>query len=326
MMNDHPNSILLGRTDIHISPMGIGAWAWGDQHFWGYGYGYTDEDIQAAVQVTLSAGINFFDTAEIYGRGKSERLAGKFLNSYGESQNPGKNRTTPLVIATKFFPYPWRLTKKRLVNALRGSLERLGIDQVSLYQVHWPYPPVPVEKWADGLADAFEQGLTQAVGVSNYNKVQMRRTVEVLNQRSLSLASNQVEYHLLNRRVEKNGLLALCQEMGITLIAYSPLAQGILTGKYSAENPPPRARRQVWTREKLERVKPLLSTMRSIGASHGGKTPAQVALNWVICKGGVPIPGAKNAQQAEENAGGLGWQLSAEELLELDQMSDQFHE
>jgi len=304
-------TIPLGSTDVRIPPLGIGTWAWGDRLFWGYGHGYTDADLQAAFETSLEAGINFFDTAEIYGRGQSERLLGRFTYEIDK----------PVVIATKFFPYPWRLRRGSLMRALLGSLERLGMGQVDLYQIHWPFPPVSIETWMTALADAIEAGLTRAVGVSNYNVEQMRRAHAALAQRGIPLASNQVEYSLLRREPERSGLLDACRELNVTLIAYSPLGQGLLTGKYTPENPPPGVRRRRYSRERLARVQPLVSLLREIGETHGGKTPAQVAINWVICKGAVPIPGAKNERQARENIGALGWQLSDEEVMALDEAS-----
>ncbi len=226
-----------------------------------------------------------------------------------------------LIVATKFMPYPWRLTRKTLVNALQESLERLELPAVDLYQIHWPFPPLPVETWADGLADAMEAGLARAVGVSNYNEEQMRRTHLALSKRGFPLASNQVEYSLLNRKVEINGLFQACQELGVTLIAYSPIAKGVLTGKYTPEKTPPGMRGYNYNKSRLAKVQPLIRLMRETGQAHGGKSPAQVALNWLICKGAVPIPGAKNARQAQENAGALGWRLADEEVTALDEAS-----
>ena len=291
--------------------MGVGAWAWGERLYWGYGRSYGEADLRAAFEICINAGINFFDTAESYGRGHSERLLGRFV-----SQNHHQ-----VVIATKFMPYPWRLWQGRLLSALIGSAQRLGVAQVDLYQIHWSFPPVSIKTWGHGLAEAIERGLARAVGVSNYNSDQMRLASSVLAERGLSLASNQVEYNLLNRKVEFNGLLELCRKMGVTLIAYSPLAQGLLTGKYTPENPPPGVRAIRLQSGLLIRVQPLIELMRAIGRAHGGKTRAQVAINWTICKGALPIPGVKNAHQAEENAGALGWRLDAAEVAALDQAS-----
>jgi aryl-alcohol dehydrogenase-like predicted oxidoreductase len=136
------------------------------------------------------------------------------------------------------------------------------------------------------------------------------------------LASNQVHYSLLNRGIERSGLLALCRELGVTVIAYSPLEKGMLTGKYTPDNLPGGLRNRMYQRAYLERIRPLIQRLRELGEAHGGKSPAQVALNWIICKGAIPIPGAKNARHARDNAGALGWRLSDDEVAELDHLSD----
>lgn len=295
-----------------VSPLGTGAWAWGDRLYWGYGRGYAETEVQEAFETSLAAGVNFFDTAESYGRGQSERLLGKYVRASGQ----------PVVVATKFMPYPWRLSKGRLLAALRASLARLGLDQVDLYQIHWPFPPVSIETWMEGMAEAVEQGLIRAVGVSNYNADQMKRAHEALVKRGLRLASNQVDYSLLNRQVERDGLLDLCHRMRITLIAYSPLAQGMLTGKYTPERPPTGIRGLRYRADLLQRIQPLIGLMQEIGRAHGDRSPAQVALNWAICKGSLVIPGAKNGRQARENAGALGWRLTPAEVNALDQASE----
>jgi aryl-alcohol dehydrogenase-like predicted oxidoreductase len=298
---------------LHNAELGLGAWAWGDRTLWNYGHGYTDTDIAEAFQVTLQAGVNLVDTAEVYGSGRSERILGELM----------KITETPVLVATKFMPFPWRFMRRNLVGALQRSLERLGLEKVDLYQVHWPFPPFPVEYWAEGLARAVKAGLTRSVGVSNYNRSQMERAQSVLARHEIPLASNQVEYHLLNRTIEKNGLLDRCLETGVRLIAYSPLAKGLLTGKYSPENPPPGLRMGMlgWALKDLPR---LIALMNEIGKDHGEKTPAQVALNWLICKGTLPIPGAKNAKQAAQNAGAAGWRLTPEQVKALDEASDKF--
>ncbi|MEK7326655.1 MAG: aldo/keto reductase [Chloroflexota bacterium] len=305
--------IHLGQTNLRISALGIGAWQWGDRFFWGYGQSYTDADLQAAFAETLNAGINFIDTAELYGPWTSERKLGEFIRTSATREK--------VVVATKFFPFPWRLRRGDLVRALRQSLKRLGLPQVDLYQTHRPSPPVPVETWMEAMADAVGDGLTRSVGVSNYSADQMKRSHDTLARRGIPLASNQVEYSLLNRLPERNGVLATCRELSVTLIAYSPIAKGILSGKYTPGRLPPGLRAMRYNREYLARVQPLIGLVKEIGEAHG-KTPSQVALNWLICKGAVPIPGAKNVRQAQENAGALGWRLSESEIAALDKASD----
>jgi len=306
--------IKLGRSDILISPMGVGTWAWGDNLIWGYGKGnYTDADLRDAFEISLEAGINFFDTAEVYGFGRSEKILGGFLKTEAVSKEK------PIIVATKFFPFPFRLNRQCLQKALRRSLIRLELNSVDLCQVHWPLPPIPIETWMEGLAQAISLGLTRTAGVSNFNPQQMRRAHTALAQRGIHMVSNQVKYSLLDRQVERNGLMALCQELGVTLIAYSPLEMGMLTGKYTPSNRPRGNRRQRYSSTYLEQIQPLINLMREIGQSYAGKTPAQVALNWTICKGTVPIPGAKNKSQAQENIGALGWQLTKQELISLEE-------
>lgn len=300
----------LGKTGIQVSALGVGAWAWGDRMFWGFGRGYSDSDVRSAFEASLAAGANFFDTAEVYGGGRSERYVGSFL--------PGLSQK--VVIATKFMPFPWRLKGSALKRALHGSLERLQLEYVDLYQVHWPFPPIPIETWAEALADVVQEGRAKAVGVSNYDERQMRRAFATLAKRGVPLASNQVEYSLLDRRVETSGLLNACQELGITLIAYSPLGKGALTGKYTPENLMPGVRSRQYHRAYLEKIQPLIRLLREIGREYG-KSPSQVALNWCICKGALPIPGAKNAKQAQENCGALGWRLTAAQVNALDEES-----
>ena len=310
--------IPLGKTDIRISPLGLGTWQWGDRMMWGYGKTHTDSDLHDAFQVSLQSGITFFDTAEVYGKGRSEQLLGACLQEARQSP-----LVAPLVVATKFMPYPWRLQKGMLLSKLRASLARLGLERVDLYQIHWPFRPVPIETWANALADAVEAGLTRAAGVSNYNSAQMLRADSALAKRGIALASNQVEFHLLNRRVEREGLPKLCRELGVTLIAYSPLAKGLLTGKYTPQTRPPGLRSYLFRRARLGKIQPLIQLLRAIGDAHDGKSPAQVALNWLMSKGAVPIPGAKNARQARENAAALGWRLAEAEIAALDKESDQ---
>ncbi|MBI1801640.1 MAG: aldo/keto reductase [Chloroflexi bacterium] len=306
--------IPLGRSEVRVSPLGIGTWEWGDRFFWGYGQDYHEADVQDAFRASVQAGINFFDTAEIYGPHTSERLLGRFIHSMGAEAN--------VVVASKFVPLPWRLRRADLLRALRGSLKRLGLKQIDLYQIHFPLGLVSVEARMAALADAVEAGLTRAVGVSNYNLDQMRRAESALAQRGIALASNQVEYSLLERKPERSGLLAECRKLGVTLIAYSPLAKGLLSAKYTPQNPVPGLRGRRYPVEYLALIQPLIGLLREIGQAHSGKTPAQVALNWTICQGTLPIPGVKNLKQAQENAGAIGWRLSDDEVRALNQASD----
>ncbi|MGF1507179.1 MAG: aldo/keto reductase [Anaerolineae bacterium] len=313
-MSDQPTTNL-GPDGPAVVPMGIGTWSWGDSLFWDFNQGdYTTEDIGRAFQASIDAGITLFDTAEVYGNGQSERILGDLVRKSGRDD---------LLVATKWFPYPWRFfAKQSIPSTLHDSLDRLGVEHVQLYQVHWPFHTAAIATVMEGMQIAVEQGLTRQIGVSNYDLYQTRRAQVYLQEMGLSLAANQIQYSLVNREIEKNGLLEHCLESNITVIAYSPLAQGMLTGKYTPDNPPGGARRTRYGKSFLTQITPLIALMEEIGRSHGGKTPAQVALNWVIAKGAVPIPGAKNLGQAEENIGALGWSLAPEEEPALDKATE----
>ncbi len=296
---------------LHAVQIGLGAWQWGDRVIWGYGQSHTDKDIREAFDISLNLGVRFVDTAEIYGSGTAERLLGKFL----------KETDQPVLVATKFFPWPWRFTKGSILRALQGSLERIGVESVDLYQIHWPSVIMSPETMMEGMVECVKLGLTRTVGVSNFGEKRMLRAYSTLAQHGIPLASNQVHYSLLSREVEKNGTLARCKELGIRLIAYSPLEKGMLTGKYTLENPPPGVRASQYA-ELLKKLPPVTKLLQEIGQNHGGKTASQVALNWLICKGALPIPGAKTPKQAESNAGGAGWQMTEEEVAKLDAATD----
>lgn len=299
---------------LHAVEMGLGAWQWGDRLVWGYQPGQSDTGIREAFDVSLNLGVRFIDTAEVYGSGRSERLLGQFL----------KETSQPVLVATKFFPFPWRFSKNSVPSALKASLERMALESVDLYQVHWPSPLLSPEKAMEGMAICVKEGLTRTVGVSNFGESRMLRAYSALAQQGIQLASNQINFSLLNREAEKSGLLARCKELGIRFIAYSPLAQGLLTGKYSVDSPPPGVRASTYGYV-LKKLPPVIKTLQEIAQNHG-KTVSQVALNWTICKGALPIPGAKNAKQAQDNAGGSSWRMSDEEVARLDEVTDNFRE
>lgn len=305
--------IPLAGSDISVPPLGVGTWAWGDTATWGMG-GYdtslTMESIHDAWEACLEAGVVLFDTAEIYGKGESERILGGLL-----AEDPSVR--SRVVIASKFMPSPQKLNVvAALRTAAQASLERLGIEAIDLYQIHGPISLRSASALAEALAVAHGEGLIRAVGVSNYSAKETRRIDAALRSRGLRLASNQIELSLLRTFPDKAGVLDTCRELGVLPLAYSPIGQGRLTGKYSAANPPPASRS--FSNHPMEQVDAIVAVLRRIGEAHGDRTPSQVALAWCIAKGSVPIPGAKNRRQAEENAGALGWALTAEELAELD--------
>jgi len=297
--------------------MGIGTWAWGNKFLWDYDPA-RDAELQAAFNYCVEHGLNWFDSADSYGTGelagRSEILLGKFIQSY-----KGGPRDD-IRVATKFAPYPWRVGRGSIVQACRETLERLQRPCLDVAQLHWS-PPLGWQEdaYIDGLADCVDRGMARAIGVSNYGPVKLQGVVRQLKARGLTLASNQVQLSLLSRVPLESGLLDTCRENGVVLIGYSPLCLGLLSGKYDADNMPKGAR-GVLFRQLLPKVGPLIQTLREV-ANERSKTVGQVALNWCLAKGAVPLVGVKTAKQAEENLGALGWRLSEAEVRALDDVS-----
>ncbi|MBE9108564.1 aldo/keto reductase [Nodosilinea sp. LEGE 07298] len=302
---------------LTLPEMGCGTWAWGNQLLWGYDPSM-DADLQQVFNHCLSHGVTLFDSGDSYGtgrlNGRSEALLGQFAKDY---QGPYRES---LCLATKLAAYPWRLTVGSVVKAGAASAQRLG-QPIDLVQMHWStanYLPWQEAPFLDGLMDLVEQGQARAIGLSNFGPKRLRLAQQRFQDRGLSIATLQVQYSLLSTYpVTELGLKDLCDELGIRLIAYSPLALGLLTGKYSAQGPYPTGIRGFLFRQLLPKIQPLLDTVAAI-ATHRQKTSAQVALNWCVCKGTIPIPGAKTLAQAEQNIGALGWRLDTSEVEELD--------
>jgi len=302
-------TVALGRSEVRVPRLGLGVMIWGEasgaQRFMpakrSYG-GTNPTDEQAAFDASLAVEINFFDTAAMYSAGGSERRLGELA--------AGKD----VVIATKFPPSPLGRTHD-LPDALDTSLRNLRRGSVELYQHHFPSRRVDITELMGLMADAVEAGKIKAVGVSNYSATQMRTAHQTLAERGIPLASNQVQYSLLHRQPETNGVLETCRELGITLIAYQPLASGALTGKYLDSQPVGIRRfREPFRGAQFHALRPVVTLLKSIG-DHYGKTPGQVALRWLLEQEYVvPIPGAKNADQVRHNAGALSFTLTSDEI------------
>ncbi|HJV95702.1 MAG TPA: aldo/keto reductase [Albitalea sp.] len=306
----------LGRSTLQVPRLGVGAMTWGEAlglSRWNpaqlaYGGADSRAEEQRALEASLAAGVSLFDTAEMYSGGASERRLGELA--------AGK----PALIASKFPPHPFAGVE-RMPRDLDATLARLQRSSLDLFQHHFPSPRVPIRRLMELMADAVEAGKVRAVGVSNYSAQQMREAHAALAQRGIPLASNQVQYSLLHRKPEVDGVLQACRELGVTLIAYQPLASGALTAKYSAGAKPRGLRRFMpfFGAKGLKALAPVLALLREIGERHG-KSPAQVALRWLIEQDQVlPIPGAKNGAQAEHNAGALSFALSPAEAHALSQ-------
>ncbi len=294
--------INLGKSGIKVSKIGIGTWqASGDA----WGQDVIDDNIVKAIKRSRELGVNLVDTAEIYGNGHSETVVGKALKDIGREN---------MVVATKVAGA--HLRHDELLKSAELSMKRLGISYIDLYQIHWPDPweQIPLRETMKAMEELYVQGKIRAIGVSNFAVRDLEEARSYLSK--TDIVSNQVRYNMLQREIEEE-VMPYCRKNGITIIAWSPLAQGALSGKYSAENVPRdriRSGNEVFKPENMKQIERLLGVLREI-AQRRKKTVSQVALNWVVSHDGViAIPGAKTPEQAEENAGAAGWKLSDEEL------------
>ncbi len=305
----------LGASGLTVSALGVGTWSWGDAPFWGYGGAPDRTEIAAAFRASLDAGVTFFDTAELYGGGGSERLLGALAREAGQ----------PVVIASKFTPYPHRLSVRTLHAALDRTCARLGVSTLDLYLVHWPYTMLRIEALMDAMAEAVQSGKVRAVGVSNFTATQMRRAHDRLARHGIPLAANEVRYNVLARQPETDGVRAACRELDVALIAHSPLVHGMLAAATDGRPMPvsgPRRFLPAYRGERLRAIDATVAVLREIAGARG-RTVAQVALNWLLCQDDriIPIPGAKRAVHAQANAGALGWRLTDAELATIDRIS-----
>lgn len=305
----------LGRTDLQVPRLGLGAMTWGEASGLtrftpaklAYGGAEGADEEARAFHASLATGVTLFDTAAMYSNGASERRLGELAHG------------TSALIATKF-PPGLRATAEDLPGALAASLARLGRSTIDLYQHHFPSRRVDIPTLMGVMADAVDAGTVRAVGVSNYSAHQLRIAHAALADRGVALASNQVQYSLLHRQPETDGVLDACRELGITLIAYQPLAGGALTGKYLAGTRPRGLRplMPAFRSRAIQATVPVVALASEIG-QRNGQDATQVALRWLMQQDGVlPIPGAKNARQAEANARALTFALAPDEVEELD--------
>ena len=302
----------LGRSNVRVTPIGLGVMEFsGGGGLLGRAFPVMTQDEKSAiVQAALDGGLHWFDTAEMYGAGVSERSLAAGLQAAGVSDDD-------VVIATKWFPFLRRASS--ITKTIGDRLRHLAPYSIDLHQIHQPWSFASRESEMDAMADLVAAGKIRAVGVSNFNADQMRRAHAALAQRGLPLASNQMLYNLLHRDIETNGVLAAAKELGITIIAYTPLASGALTGKYH-ENPALIDQKSLFWRRQIRkdvaRSGALMAAMREIAAAHG-VTAAQVALNWTVNFHGemiVAIPAATKVSQAEQNAGAMHFRLTDAEL------------
>ncbi len=311
----------LGRTGIMVTPIGLGCWQFSKQSnmagkFWP---ALDDNLIERIVSLSLEGGINWFDTAEVYGGGVSEKSLSKALKAAGKK--PGE-----VIVATKWWPmFRFASNIRKTINIRITELDPYPID---LYQVHQPWSFSGENSEMTVMAELYNRELIKAVGVSNFSAHKMKNSWEKLQKYGIPLATNQVRYNLLDRRIESNGVMDLAKKLGITIIAYSPLAQGIVTGKFH-DNPELlknigfRRYSSQFKPAGLEKSQPVINLLKELAIKYN-VTPSQVALNWLIQNNGdtvVAIPGATKEIHVKENCGAMSFSLSDKDMATLDNES-----
>ena len=314
----------MGRTGIMVTPIGLGCWQFSKQSnlagkFWPT---LDDNLIERIVSLSLEGGINWFDTAEVYGGGVSEKALSKALKA--ADKKPGE-----VIVATKWWPlFRFASNIRKTINTRIAALDPYPID---LYQVHQPWGFSSENSEMAVMAELINRKLIKAVGISNFSAQKMKNSWETLQKSGIPLASNQVRYNLLDRRIESNGVMDLAKKLGITIIAYSPLAQGLVTGKFH-DNPELlkstgfRRYSSQFKPEGLEKSRPVVILVKELAVKYD-VTPSQVALNWLIQYNGdtvVAIPGATKEIHVKENSGAMSFSLSDEDMIRLDNVSSMF--
>jgi len=308
-----------------VSAIGLGCWQFSNGggivgSFWG---DVPQTVVDAIVRASLAGGVDWFDTAEIYGGGRSERALARALAAAGK-------KSGDVVVATKWWPA--LRTAASIRRTIGERLDCLAPYAIDLHQVHEPVAIATVAAQMNAMAELVGERKIRAVGVSNFSARRMRAAHAALAARGLPLASNQVRYSLVDRRIERNGVLAAAKELGVAVIAYSPLGQGILSGKFHddpkqvAARPFPRSVLPAFRARGLARTRPLIDELRAVASAHGA-TPAQVALAWLLQFHGdavVAIPGATREGHVEANVGSMHLALTAKELARLDEVSRPF--
>jgi len=297
----------LGKSGLKISPILMGTWQAGKE-MW---VGIDDDQTQSAIRAAFEAGITTFDTAETYGKGHSERILGAAVSDFRDR----------IILATKVFPN--NLLAERVINACHRSLQNLKTDVIDLYQIHWPAgsfrtQAVPIGETMGALNQLKEEGKIRAIGVSNFSRRQLEEASEYGR-----IDSFQPPYSLFWRHVEKDAM-PYCLENDITILAYSPMAQGLLTGKFATdhkfEKGDHRAQNRLFKPENYQRVQEALEKLRPL-AEEKKISLGQLALAWVISHiGACAIAGARNAEQAIQNAAAAEISLSDDELARLDEI------
>ena len=298
---------------IPISPIGVGTIGWGDASR-GFGTTFREKDAFDAFQRARKSGINFFDTAEVYGyKGqKYEQSAEEILGRFVKNDD-ANDSDDEVVVGSKVFTIPWtnalmgggiRLGKESLVKAGKESVKRMGGRRMDLWSIHFPFPSFSQDALMSALEESLDVGLTRAVGVSNYNTEQLERAFEILEKRGIPLASNQIEYSVVNRKAEKEGLIQSCLDRDVKVVAHSPL----------------KALKTTEIEEKYVIMNKLCEFIGQVNS--GGKSKVSVMLNYCMAKGTIPIPGVKRVEHIEDIENAMGWTLDEESVLTIDEKMD----
>ena len=309
----------LGKSGIQVTPIGLGTldFAGGGGLIGKVTPVIPQEEKNDIVKAAIDGGVNWFDTAELYGAGMAEGSLATALKALGKSDDE-------VIIATKWFPL--LRSARNIPHSIHERIKYLDGYNIGLYMIHHPFSFSSPEAEMNAMADLVEAGKIRAVGVSNFGPERMRRAHKALAKRGIPLAVNQVRYSLLYRGIETTGTLEAAKELGVTIIAYSPLAWGLLSGKYH-KNPQLLSKEVIHYRLRIQlyfdRSTPVIAALEGIAEKYNA-TPAQVALNWLIHYNGetvVAIPGAKKACQVEENVGAMRFKLTEDEIGQLDTLT-----
>lgn len=296
----------MGRSDISLSEISIGCWVMGGD-YWG---GADDKESVEAIIEAVENGVNFIDTAELYGNGRSEEVVGKAL----------KGRRDKVMISSKV--WKTNMHYHDVFKACEGSLKRLGTDHIDVYFIHYPNDEVDIEETMSAMLELKKQGKIREIGLSNFDRKQMEEALKIGRYEVI-----QPCYSLLWRFIEED-IVPFCLENEIGIVAYSPLAQGILTGKFTKDwkfrEGDGRQNVPLFAKGRFEKCLKVAEELKPYAQRHG-KTQGQVAINWVTSMPGITsaIVGARNAAQMKENLGAAGWRLSKEELEEIDKIGRQ---
>jgi len=346
---------------LTVPTVGTGTISWSSDSLFNIENDEIDELISSAYRInnnclfdTAERYGSHWKTAFGMGYGETEKLLNKYINKATLTEDPRGNNDSKPIVATKFTPIPWRTTSQSVVDACIQSCYNLGVDQIDLYQIHMPDIVQPFRSFGkvetkdsiywDGIIECYNQGLIKNVGVCNYGPTLIEKCQNALAKKGVPLASNQVSYSLLDRQNGSQDTVDKCNELGIKVLAYYPFAMGLLTGKYSTtqnkkdddnDHSLIYSKKSNLELDDLQRyaygdngktiptdgIQPLLTTMTSI-ANRRNKTISQIALNYIISKGAIPIPGCRTSEQLEDNLGAMGWRLSETEIKALELEAD----